>query len=482
MRPRLAGLMIGLWVPMAGLGAGTFTVNDELQLRFLGVTAGTNHIMPGQRLRQLHSRAPAWLKDILGWLSPDSATPLVFRTTEESALNLWFWDASPGNRSGLRSPYVPQQVVMRPLAEDGLRWGQDAFPQRAGWPWVFEATIYPRRQRTILFEFVSFDPPTPAAPFSPSRRIETLRVRNLFPFDGPFWTPQPLPAHRATHGLNLAVNAVRVNRSIRTNAAGPWVQLQTVVELSGDFVNEEVRQRIRRVRLSDPTGNRIQLIPFPGTHPPTDRRSVRYWSGDTLFDDDPAWRLSVDLAPQPEEGRSEVLRVARVPDSSPAQTSPWDESSPLPVPSPMPAPPAPQSSALFPGLSVEDVRVWHHSQEPDHSMQVNMTVIGASSDVMIRVASVEDAAGLLWLPMGRQDLFLWPLELGQVGLHSFMQLHPSQGQTHATPPFQIAVEVLLPHRVDFLVPAHVPRLAPDGSSNWGPNSRTKAEGTLFPRD
>ncbi|MBN8246129.1 MAG: hypothetical protein J0L84_01650 [Verrucomicrobia bacterium] len=469
MRPRLAGLMIGLWIPMAGLGAETFTVNDELQVRFLGVTAGTNHIMPGQRLRQLHGRAPAWLKDILGWVSPDSATPLVSRTTEESALNLWFWDASPSNRSGLRSPYVPQRVMMRLLAEDGLPWGQDAFPQRAGWPWVFEATIYPRRQRTILFEFVSFDPPTPAAPFSPFRRIGTLRVRNPSPFAGPFWKPQPLPAHRTTNGLNLSANDVRVDRT-RGHAGRPGLQLRTVVELSGDFVNAEVRQRIRRVRLSDPTGNRIQLIPFPGTNATTDGGSVRFWSGDTLFDDDPAWRLSVDLAPKPEEGRSEVLRVARVPDSSPAQTSPWDESSPLPIPSPMPASPAPQSSALFPGLSVEDVRVWHHSEAPDHSMQVNMTVIGASSDVMIRVASVEDAAGLLWLPMGRQDLFLWPLELGQVGLHSFMELHPSQGQTHATPPFQIAVEVLLPHRVDFLVPAHVPRLASDGSSNRIPSS------------
>ena len=480
LRLRLVWLFIGLWLTMAGLGAETFTVNDELRVRLLGVTAGTNHIMPGQRLRQLHGRAPAWLQGILGRLSPDSAAPVVSRTSEETVLNLWFWDASPSNRSELRSPSGPQLVVMRPLADDGLRWGQEILPERSVWPWVFEATIYPRRQRTILFELVSYNRPTWTAPLSPIPHTETLRVRNPSPFDGPYWKLQPLPGRWVTNGLNLSVNDVRVDRSIRTNAGGLWAQIQTVVELSGDFVNADVRQRIRKVSLSDPTGNRIQLIPFPSPNAPTDGGSVRYWSGATLFDDDPAWRLSVELAPWPEEGRSEVLRFAGVLNSVPAQTAPWDESSPPPVSSPIPEPPAQQSSGLIPGLSVQDVRVYHRASLSDSSvshptMQVDMTLVGVHSNAMVRIASIEDREGRTWLPMSQQDLVLWPSELGQVGRHSSIHIPPSQGHANATPPFLVSVEVMLPHRVDFLVPSVVPRRSMEGTPSRVPDSKAKSE-------
>ncbi|MBX3733173.1 MAG: hypothetical protein KF791_11340 [Verrucomicrobiae bacterium] len=474
MPPRLVWLGIGLWIIQARLGAETFTVNRELQVQFLGATQGTNHVMPGQRLRQLHGRAPAWLRDVLARLSPGSAAPVISRTSEDATLILWFWDASPSNRGGLRSPFVPQLVVMRPLADDGLPWGLEVYPQRAGWPWLFDAPIYPRRPRTILFEFASAGRGA-SDPSSHVRHAGTLRVRNPSPFDGPFWTPQPFPVRRSIHGMNLSVDDVHVERSIRTNAGRRWMHTRIVAELAGDFRDPDVRQRIRRVTLSDPTGNRIALARFPSSDAQTDGGSVRYWSSATLFDDDPAWQLSVELSPRPEEERSEVLQFAGVPDSSPLRTPPWDESGLLPVSSPVPAPPSQQLSRRIPGLGVGDVRVWYRDSPSDspwgEPVQVTMTLTGVHSNSTVRVVSIEDREGRTWKPLTHQD----PLHFGQIGRQSSWELFPSQLQTNATAPFDVFVEVMLTHRVDFLVPARIPRHVPDGVRNRIRSSELQAD-------
>ncbi|MCW5559663.1 MAG: hypothetical protein KIT22_17750, partial [Verrucomicrobiae bacterium] len=95
---------LSLAFALVGLGAEIFQVNDRLRVRFLGATEGTHHVAPGQHWRQWYRRSPAWVKNVMGRLLPDSAAPVVSYISEEPVLNLWFWDASPSNRSGLLTP------------------------------------------------------------------------------------------------------------------------------------------------------------------------------------------------------------------------------------------------------------------------------------------------------------------------------------------------------------------------------------------
>jgi hypothetical protein len=298
---------------------------DGRKYEFVGVTYGTNHVM-GSLAARLASHLPGgmtnWVQKHFGkWMGPLRVYPNV----NAPSLCVWFKRAdtnhvpSSAREAVIIDDGVPQvdgpQVFCKLADENGLEGGtrQDVHSGNTLYP-LGAFQVVPKRSKVLQLCFYQTATPVRMDEhtyYTPPGLREFGRVRFLNPLYGNFpkWQPEPIPAVKKAGDLE-----VHLEHFMTGGRGGSSVFLpggQPVEEVhpgpTGEtffdvFLNSPSGSNgywvIQNANVSDPGGNVI----YPRTASSSPYASPMYGVGNvrrsvigTLWPDEPAWRLKLEI-------------------------------------------------------------------------------------------------------------------------------------------------------------------------------------------
>ncbi len=293
---------------------------------FAGVTYGTNVVAPSLALRLIHPmpiRIRAWfLRQFNSRISTWGF--LVPRTSPE--LMVWFRRLNiPAT-----APATNVLLVTKLLDSTGVEggWGgpgliNTTLPTSVIW-WPAEFTQTPRRSPMLRLNFY-----TVVDVVTNRRFLAQVTFRNPLYGRYPQWQPEPLPAVKSDGDLKVTLDTFEtgIARSVRTNGAiltwhvpaPPGQDADTSFHLSfGSPRGTNETWMVAASELSDATGNVISnrrngVVNQFRNRPPARGGQNNSGLNGTLWPDEAAWRLKVELVRVDGFPSNEVVTFKNVP-------------------------------------------------------------------------------------------------------------------------------------------------------------------------
>ena len=352
----------------------TIPLKDGRTIQTWSTTYGTNHIAPGQFLPWLDKELPRLSQKLLRACFTNAATRLQAVTTVDPELALWTHPISgPNNTAAI--PIVrltfPGRIDSAGMLVyyEGI-WGGG----RERTPGVATLNLFRRRSQTITLEAQVIEPGTRDWP-SPST---ILHLHNPQPFTGPSWKPEPFPISRTNSGIRATLYDLSVTNRFVTNNAGrrlafqkTWLHFEALDATQGPL-------RVVSCTLSDPGGNRL--------YSPIGKvleKTMAYPLQDALFDDEPAWRLQVEIELPASDPSATVERVEFVGLTDPPED---DETGSQPRPAPLR-----RTSRLTPTLEISAYQL-----TAGKAPKLSLGLHGRPPEIRVDLEKVVDETGRVW--------------------------------------------------------------------------------------
>ncbi len=375
MKKEAAFVLLAAWLWFTGCSReDVIVLKDGRTIRTWSTTFGTNHVAPGQIIPRLDKELSPGPQGLLRFVSKNASAQLVQVSTETPSLAVWTHPISdPTNSAAIPTVQLgfPGRVDSAGMIVyfDGA-WGLGR--DRA--PGVAILTLFPRRESVVDLEARIIEPGTRGWPSSSG----TLHLRNPRPFSGPSWKPDALPIERSQNGIRATLYDLSVTNLYITNKAGTRLKLpRTWIRFEAtDSSNHPLR--VLGFELSDPGGNRL---PIPiGKVLEKDRGHP---CSEVLFDDEPAWRLRVEMELPANDPSTTVDRV----EFSAITEPPDDDETGSRRPSPAPMKGCP---------SIQGMELSLYQFSAGTAPKVQLGVRGSPPGIRVELERVVDETGRIW--------------------------------------------------------------------------------------